>query len=173
MHLVLHVLLVCVGQAARPESVRQSWQNHLAGDPKMACTHLTDQMASHNGIPSVRAASRNIDNPQASARLAQSVERKALNLVVVGSSPTVGVLDWSLPRENRDRKSENRVVSQHVWYANGSVRTHALQEWRLKPVPLTSWLKRCATNARCADVHLEHRKHAGRLMADAHTSFKL
>ena len=26
------------------------------------------------------------------ARLAQSVERKALNLVVVGSSPTVGVL---------------------------------------------------------------------------------
>ena len=27
-----------------------------------------------------------------SARLAQSVERKALNLVVVGSSPTVGVL---------------------------------------------------------------------------------
>ena len=28
----------------------------------------------------------------AQARLAQSVERKALNLVVVGSSPTVGVL---------------------------------------------------------------------------------
>ena len=28
----------------------------------------------------------------ATARLAQSVERKALNLVVVGSSPTVGVL---------------------------------------------------------------------------------
>ena len=28
----------------------------------------------------------------AGARLAQSVERKALNLVVVGSSPTVGVL---------------------------------------------------------------------------------
>ena len=28
-----------------------------------------------------------------SARLAQSVERKALNLVVVGSSPTVGVFD--------------------------------------------------------------------------------
>ena len=27
-----------------------------------------------------------------SARLAQSAERKALNLVVVGSSPTVGVL---------------------------------------------------------------------------------
>ena len=28
---------------------------------------------------------------KASARLAQSAERKALNLVVVGSSPTVGV----------------------------------------------------------------------------------
>ena len=31
----------------------------------------------------------------ASARLAQSVERKALNLVVVGSSPTVGVYSWT------------------------------------------------------------------------------
>ena len=30
--------------------------------------------------------------PTAYARLAQSAERKALNLVVVGSSPTVGVL---------------------------------------------------------------------------------
>ena len=29
--------------------------------------------------------------PAAEARLAQPVERKALNLVVVGSSPTVGV----------------------------------------------------------------------------------
>ena len=28
------------------------------------------------------------------ARLAQSAERKALNLVVVGSSPTVGVSPW-------------------------------------------------------------------------------
>ena len=30
--------------------------------------------------------------PRAQARLAQSVERKALNFVVVGSSPTVGVM---------------------------------------------------------------------------------
>ena len=30
--------------------------------------------------------------PRAYARLAQSAERKALNLVVVGSCPTVGVL---------------------------------------------------------------------------------
>ena len=32
--------------------------------------------------------------PASTARLAQSVERKALNLVVVGSSPTVGVVSW-------------------------------------------------------------------------------
>ena len=40
-------------------------------------------------------------SPIAIARLAQSVERKALNLVVVGSSPTVGVLQWKakLPNE--------------------------------------------------------------------------
>ena len=35
-------------------------------------------------------------NLVASARLAQSVERKALNLVVVGSSPTVGVYSLML-----------------------------------------------------------------------------
>ncbi len=34
------------------------------------------------------------------ARLAQSVERKALNLVVVGSSPTVGVLSSDLDASN-------------------------------------------------------------------------
>ena len=34
-----------------------------------------------------------IQCPYSSARLAQSAERKALNLVVVGSSPTVGVFD--------------------------------------------------------------------------------
>ena len=32
-----------------------------------------------------------MDNGVSAARLAQSAERKALNLVVVGSSPTVGV----------------------------------------------------------------------------------
>ena len=34
------------------------------------------------------------------ARLAQSVERKALNLVVVGWSPTVGVLSSDLDASN-------------------------------------------------------------------------
>ena len=33
------------------------------------------------------------------ARLAQSVERKALNLVVVGSSPTVGVVNFESTNE--------------------------------------------------------------------------
>ena len=41
---------------------------------------------------SARLCERNAFGQQASkARLAQSAERKALNLVVVGSSPTVGV----------------------------------------------------------------------------------
>jgi hypothetical protein len=34
---------------------------------------------------------KKISQMKITARLAQSVERKALNLVVVGSSPTVGV----------------------------------------------------------------------------------
>ena len=44
------------------------------------------------------------------ARLAQSVERKALNLVVVGSSPTVGVF-VSL-------SSKFRTVKRHRWGSN-------------------------------------------------------
>ena len=39
------------------------------------------------------------------ARLAQSVERKALNLVVVGSSPTVGVLHHQGPDQKFGRRS--------------------------------------------------------------------
>ena len=38
----------------------------------------------------------------ATARLAQSAERKALNLVVVGSSPTVGVFRGSVFKGRRD-----------------------------------------------------------------------
>ena len=43
------------------------------------------------------------------ARLAQSAERKALNLVVVGSSPTVGVLQSRtfLPPSSRDIHNAN------------------------------------------------------------------
>ena len=42
-----------------------------------------------------------------SARLAQSVERKALNLVVVGSSPTVGVpvVNWILQSRFQETKA--------------------------------------------------------------------
>ena len=43
----------------------------------------------------------------ATARLAQSVERKALNLVVVGSSPMVGVpvVNWILQSRFQDTKA--------------------------------------------------------------------
>ena len=35
-----------------------------------------------------------MSHARSQARLAESAERKALNLVVVGSSPTVGVFHW-------------------------------------------------------------------------------
>ena len=43
------------------------------------------------GEAAAAARTRDAGNMNITARLAQSVERKALNLVVVGSSPTVGV----------------------------------------------------------------------------------
>ena len=46
----------------------------------------------------------------ATARLAQSAERKALNLVVVGSSPTVGVFSRSrAPLTHRDTHTHNNA----------------------------------------------------------------
>jgi hypothetical protein len=56
--------------------------------------HLCFQMRSHmRRIPPASIGRADGSQPcgGAEARLAQSVERKALNLVVVGSSPTVGV----------------------------------------------------------------------------------
>ena len=46
----------------------------------------------------------------AGARLAQSAERKALNLVVVGSSPTVGVsfAEWRRQRGDSSAISQER-----------------------------------------------------------------
>ena len=52
--------------------------------------HVTVDVCDHRVAGSIPAA-ENFVLPRAS--LAQSVERKALNLVVVGSSPTVGVLN--------------------------------------------------------------------------------
>ena len=40
------------------------------------------------------------------ARLAQSAERKTLNLVVVGSSPTLG------------EKNKNCALTEHTWYSS-------------------------------------------------------
>ena len=49
----------------------------------------------------------------ASARLAQSVERKALNLVVVGSSPTVGVLE--IDKRNRCQDPAGQRKARHFF----------------------------------------------------------
>ena len=57
-----------------------------------------------------------LDSPGAdliNARLAQSVERKALNLVVVGSSPTVGVFPISMQR-HRPLKLPTQFSSHSV-----------------------------------------------------------
>ena len=48
------------------------------------------------------------------ARLAQSVERKALNLVVVGSSPTVGVLLDALNEGISKSEYRTRVQSDRA-----------------------------------------------------------
>ena len=52
----------------------------------------------------------------ASARLAQSAERKALNLVVVGSSPTVGAMVQRLgPQEKQypPKQARNTIYAHH------------------------------------------------------------
>ena len=46
-------------------------------------------------------ANESVDEAYAEARLAQSVERKALNLVVVGSSPTVGAFCFRNPKHSK------------------------------------------------------------------------
>ena len=43
----------------------------------------------------------NLSENQRSARLAQSVERQALNLMVVGSSPTVGVRNFEIQSKRK------------------------------------------------------------------------
>ena len=54
----------------------------------------------HVDFVSVNKTHCSINEPYtATARLAQSAERKALNLVVVGSSPTVGVCPLARVRE--------------------------------------------------------------------------
>ena len=57
-------------------------------------------------------------NTDIEARLAQSVERKALNLVVVGSSPTVGVSLFSRHDEKllKSMQDEPSRGSTCVWH---------------------------------------------------------
>ena len=53
------------------------------------------------------------ETPSSTARLAQSAERKALNLVVVGSSPTVGAFAKRLKlRARRTRLEAIRLASK-------------------------------------------------------------
>ena len=54
-------------------------------------TMWTMSRAEHTEKRTWRCANKTLQLLSSKARLAQSVERKALNLVVVGSSPTVGV----------------------------------------------------------------------------------
>ena len=49
------------------------------------------------------------------ARLAQSAERKALNLVVVGSSPTVGVM-LTLKRANKQPTNSQQTANRQPMY---------------------------------------------------------
>jgi hypothetical protein len=63
-------------------------------------------------IASLKANRRSRCQPPelSTARLAQSAERKALNLVVVGSSPTVGVFAGTRPTRRHDGASCGRFV---------------------------------------------------------------
>ena len=60
--------------------------------PPARSARWAGQPATGPPIPYLEAADTEPDLASAMARLAQSAERKALNLVVVGSSPAVGVL---------------------------------------------------------------------------------
>ena len=60
----------------------------------------------------------------ATARLAQSAERKALNLVVVGSSPTVGVFifgSWASSPKAKLFKTTKKVHLARIELATFSV----------------------------------------------------
>ena len=58
--------------------------------PKTEQKHQTARQRGQDGTR-IQEPSMDIAEPHPTARLAQLAERKALNLVVVGSSPTVGV----------------------------------------------------------------------------------
>ena len=60
------------------------------------------------------------------ARLAQSVERQPFKLVVVGSSPTVGVFHSGQRR---------RLFHRAIIIDSCGIRTHALTDQRLKLAP--------------------------------------
>ena len=84
--LVLRALSYCVPPAVIDiAGLVTAWHSSLAARQRQECAKKSGVSA---GCATLDAA-RSQQSPD--ARLAQSVERKALNLVLVGSSPTVGV----------------------------------------------------------------------------------
>ena len=65
-----------------------------------------------------------MSHARSQARLAQSAERKALNLVVVGSSPTVGVFTGS-GHVHMVVPTPGARASVHVCVCVSGVRVHA------------------------------------------------
>ena len=98
------------GQSRLPESIcvcmRRRSPEQLSGLELAKICSLSERSAIARGVAAALGARKAVEppwvtrdvsamqlrsTPTAPARLAQSAERKALNLVVVGSSPTVGV----------------------------------------------------------------------------------
>ena len=71
-------------------------------------------------------------DPMSLARLAQSAECKALNLVVVGSSPTVGVSMW---RSSLAGAGSGSVAPMKNWQL-AQLRWPVHEEWLLRPISL-------------------------------------
>ena len=87
---------------------------------------------------------REIEFNYSTARLAQSVERKALNLVVVGSSPTVGaLLEFAGEANSICDISPTRLVN--TWHRIYSLRGSSPRPMAHKTIALTTELRELAS----------------------------
>ena len=85
--------IVCAGQHASLERSGRQTQDGLAARRSVSAEGVTVRQHEYHVEAVInRVSKKQNEGPLATARLAQSAERKALNLVVVGSSPTVGVI---------------------------------------------------------------------------------
>ena len=86
-------LTIC---AAKKNTSSEDWAEDRAGRPVTVLAAYPLLSRSNCVLELTRTTGHRMNDVQSfvipTARLAQSAERKALNLVVVGSSPTVGVL---------------------------------------------------------------------------------